>query len=90
MNLFKRLVIALEKIADKKDDYKMLSSELKEVMLFNIRLQEKMMGRLKIADMQRRYFYLKEKNQKTLTEDEKTEIYVWETNYKDKVEEAGI
>jgi hypothetical protein len=90
MNLFKRLVIALEKIADKKDDYKMLSSELKEVMLFNIRLQEKMMGRLKIADMQRRYFYLKEKNQETLTEDEKTEIYVWETNYKDKVEEAGI
>ena len=90
MNLFKRLVIALEKIADKKDDYKMLSSELKEVMLFNIRLQEKMMGRLKIADIQRRYFYLKEKNQETLTEDEKTEISVWETNFKDKVAEAGI
>lgn len=90
MNLFKRLVVALEKIADKKDDYKMLSSELKEVMLFNIRLQEKMMGRLKIADIQRRYFYLKEKNQETLTEDEKTEISVWETNYKDKVDEAGI
>lgn len=90
MNLFRRLVIALEKIADKKDDYKMLSSELKEVLLFNIRLQEKMMGRLKIADIQRRYFYLKEKNQETLTEDEKTEISVWETNYKDKVAEAGI
>ena len=90
MNLFRRLVIALEKIADKKDDYKMLSSELKEAMLFNIRLQEKMMGRLKIADIQRRYFYLKEKNQETLTEDEKTEISVWETNYKDKVAEAGI
>lgn len=90
MNLFKRLVIALEKIAEKKDDYKMLSSELKEVMLFNIRLQEKMMGRLKIADIQRRYFYLKGKNQEILTEDEKTEIYVWETNYKDKVAEAGI
>ena len=90
MNLFKRLVVALEKIADKKDDYKMLSSELKEVMSFNIRLQEKMMGRLKIADIQRRYFYLKEKNQETLTEDEKTEISVWETNYKDKVAEAGI
>ena len=90
MNLFKRLVIALEKIADKKNDYQELSKELKEVMLFNIRLQEKMMGRLKIADIQRRYFYLKEKNQETLTEDEKTEISVWETNYKDKVAEAGI
>jgi len=90
MNLFKRLVIALEKIADKKDDYKMLSSELKEVMIFNTLLQEKMMKRLKIADIQRRYFYLKEKSQETLTEDEKTEILVWETNYKDKVAEAGI
>ena len=90
MNLFKRLVIALEKIADKKNDYQELSKELKEVMLFNIRLQEKMMGRLKIADIQRRYFYLKEKNQETLTEDEKTEISVWETNYKDKVAVAGI
>jgi hypothetical protein len=90
MNLFKRLVIALEKIADKKNDYQELSKELKDVMIFNIRLQEKMMGRLKIAEIQRRYFYLKEKNQETLTEDEKTEISVWETNYKDKVEEAGI
>ena len=90
MNLFKRLVIALEKIADKKNDYQELSRELKDVMIFNIRLQEKMMGKLKIADIQRRYFYLKGKNQETLTEDEKTEIYVWETNYKDKVAEAGI
>ena len=90
MNLFKRLVIALEKIADKKNDYQELSKELKDVMIFNIRLQEKMMGRLKIADIQRRYFYLKEKNQETLTEDEKTEISVWETNFKDKVAEAGI
>lgn len=90
MNLFKRLVIALEKIADKKNDYQELSTELKEVMIFNTRLQEKMMQRLKIADIQRRYFYLKEKSQETLTEDEKTEISVWETNYKDKVAEAGI
>ncbi len=90
MNLFKRLVIALEKIADKKNDYQELSKELKDVMIFNIRLQEKMMGRLKIAEIQRRYFYLKEKNQETLTEDEKTEISVWETNFKDKVAQAGI
>ena len=90
MNLFKRLVIALEKIADKKNDYQELSKELKDVMIFNIRLQEKMMERLKIAEIQRRYFYLKEKNQETLTEDEKTEISVWETKFKDKVAQAGI
>ena len=90
MNLFKRLVIALEKIADKKNDYQELSKELKDVMIFNIRLQEKMMERLRVAEIQRRYFYLKEKHQETLTEDEKTEISVWETKFKDKVAQAGI
>jgi len=88
MNLLKRLVIALEKIADKKENYQALSNELKEVLIFNTRLQEKMMGRLKIADLQKRYFYLKEKE--TLTQDEKTEILVWENNFKDKVAQAGI
>ena len=83
MNLFKRLVIALEKIADKKDT-EFIVEDVKNLLIQNIRAQELMMEKLKLKDLQRRYFYLKEK-QDLLTDDERIEIVVWEKHFKDKV-----
>lgn len=60
MNLFKRLVIALEKIADKKDT-EFIVEDVKNLLIQNVKAQELMMEKLKLKDLQRRYFYLKEK-----------------------------
>ena len=84
MNLFKRLVIALEKIADKKDA-EFIVSDIKDLLIQNVKLQELLMEKLKLKDLQRRYFYLKEKQEETLTQDEQIEINVWEKHFKDKV-----
>jgi hypothetical protein len=84
MNLFKRLVIALEKIAEKKDA-EFIIEDIKNVLIHNIKLQETMMERLKVKDLERRYFYLKQKEQETLLKDEIIEIQVWEKHYMKKV-----
>ena len=84
MNLFKRLVIALEKIADKKDT-EFIVEDVKNLLIQNVKAQELMMEKLKLKDLQRRYFYLKEKQEETLTQDEQIEIAVWEKHFKDKI-----
>lgn len=87
MNLLKRLVIALEKIADKKDT-EFIVEDVKNLLIQNVRAQELMMEKLKLKDLQRRYFYLKEKQEETLTQDEQIEIAVWEKHFKDRVAQA--
>lgn len=64
MGLFKRLVTAVEKIADKKDDYNKISELLNDFAVRNHHLQIAIHKANREEQMYSRYLYLKKKLEK--------------------------